>query len=464
MKKSVVTIFIFLIVIASAIAQTLPSKIANAFENFSKTEQLKYATLSFSVINAADGELIFGNNQNVGVAPASTLKTITSATAFALLGEDFTFKTEIAYTGEIIDGVLNGDLLIKGGGDPTLGNSRWDQTKKTQILNKILFSLQQKGIKSINGKVVAEVSDWDTQSLPIGWVWEDIGNYYGAGTSQLCWGENLFELSFTPGKVAGSEVKINNLNEVYPFLNISNELKTGENGSGDNVFAYSAPYTSEIFLRGTYGKDLRKEIGVSLPDPALAMAYDVANFLVKNGYQTNPSAAAKTSQKQKDLKPLVTITSPPLKEIIYWLNKKSINLFAEQLVRTIGWKFGKNASITEGVIATQKFWAAKGIDLASLNIVDGSGLSPQNRVTSLTMANILYQAKKENWFDVYFNSLPIYNNMHMKSGTIANVLAYAGYADFGGKQPLCFSLIINNYNGNTSSMRQKMFELLDSLK
>ncbi len=464
MKKIFLIISVFLIVIASAKAQTLPDKIKKAFDGFSKTEQLKYATISFSVLNAVNGELIFGNNQNIGVAPASTLKTITSATALSLLGEDFTFKTEIAYTGEIINGVLNGNLIIKGGGDPTLGSSRWDNTKKSQILNKILFALQQMGIKTINGKVIAEVSDWDTQSLPIGWVWEDMGNYYGAGTSQLCWGENLLELNFSPGNIIESEVKINNLNNVYPFLNIKNELTTGANGSGDKVVAYSAPYASEIYLRGTYGKDLKKEIGVSLPDPALAMAYDIADFLAKNGYQTKASAAAKTNELQKDLKPVVTITSPSLKEIVYWLNKKSINLYAEQLVRTIGWKFGKNASITEGVSSIQKFWKEKGIDIASLNIVDGSGLSPQDRVSTLSMANILYQAKKEKWFDVYFNSLPIYNNMHMKSGTIADVLGYAGYADFGGKQPLCFSLIINNYNGNSSIMRQKMFELLNSLK
>ncbi|MBC7653648.1 MAG: D-alanyl-D-alanine carboxypeptidase/D-alanyl-D-alanine-endopeptidase [Oligoflexus sp.] len=463
MKKSLLIIFSF-IIISSVKAQTLQSKINNAFENFSKYEQLKYATISFSVVNSANGKLIFGNNQNIGVAPASTLKTITSATALALLGEDFTFKTDVSYSGEILNGVLNGNLIIKGGGDPTLGSSRWEKTKKSQILNKILFALQQKGIKTINGKVIADVSDWDTQSLPIGWIWEDIGNYYGAGTSQLCWGENLFELSFTPGKTIGSEVKINNLYEVYPFLNITNELKTGENGSGDHVFAYSAPYTSQIYLRGTYGKDLRKEIGISLPDPALAMAYEVADFLTKNGYQTQASAAAKTNELQKDLKPLTTITSPSLKEIVYWLNKKSINLFAEQLVRTIGWKFGKNASIIEGLIAIQKFWKEKGIDIASLNIVDGSGLSPQNRVATLTMANILYQAKKEIWFDVYFNSLPIYNNLKMKSGSIADVLGYAGYVNSAGKTPLCFSLIVNNYNGNTSAIRQKIFTLLDSLK
>ncbi|MBK0383748.1 D-alanyl-D-alanine carboxypeptidase/D-alanyl-D-alanine-endopeptidase [Pedobacter sp. SD-b] len=463
MKKPITIIFSFLIITASAKDQTLPIKIKKAFENLLSNNQLKYATVSFSVLNATNGELVFGDKQNIGVATASTLKTITSATALALLGQDFTFSTQIAYSGEVLNSVLNGNLIIKGGGDPTLGSPRWDKTKKSQILNKVLFALQQKGIKSINGKVLADVSDWDTQSLPIGWIWQDIGNYYAAGTSQLCWGENLFDLSFTVGKTEGSSVKINNP-AIYPFLNITNELTTGANGSGDNVYAYSAPYTSEIYLRGTYAKDLNKDIGISLPDPALAMAYDVADFLNKNGFETKPSAAAKTIEKQVDLKPLSTIVSPPLKEIVYYLNKKSINLYAEQLLRTIGYKFGKNTSTKEGVKTMQKFWAAKGIDDASLNVVDGSGLSPQDRVTTLTMAKVLYEAKKENWFDSYFSSLPIYNGLHMKSGTITDVLAYAGYVDPEGKTPLCFSLIINNYNGSSATMRQKMFGLLDSLK
>nr|MBC7614149.1 D-alanyl-D-alanine carboxypeptidase/D-alanyl-D-alanine-endopeptidase [Pseudopedobacter sp.] len=456
-------LFLFIIISTFASAQTLQSKLQTAFQKFSSDAQLKYATVSFTVLNSSSGALIYGSGENIGVATASTLKTITSATALALLGEDFTFKTEIGYSGYIENGILNGDLIIKGGGDPTLGSWRWESTTKNQVLNKILFVLQQKGIKEIKGKIVGDDSSWDSQSLPTGWIWQDIGNYYGAGTSALTWGENQFEVIFSPDKSVGSGVKIVNEQDAYPFLEIKNELTTGNYGSGDNVYAYSAPYTNLIYLRGTYGIDLKKNIGLSLPNPALAMAYELRQYLQKNNISSIDFTTSRiTTTKSSNL--LMMITSPPLKEIVYWFNQKSINLYGEQLLRTLGEKFGKSGSTEDGVKTLKKFWENKGIDPETLNIGDGSGLSPADRVTSLTMAKVLLDAKKQSWFPSYFKSLPVYNDMKMKSGTISDVLAYAGYSDVDGKTPICFSLIINNYSGSASAMRQKMYQLLNNLK
>ena len=463
MKKKIAILFLYLISFSSVQAQTLSAKINAAYQKFSSNPQLKYATVSFTVLNSSSGELIYGSGENTGVATASTLKTITSATALALLGQDYTFKTEVNYSGNIENGILNGDLIIKGGGDPTLGSWRWESTTKNQVLNKILFALQQKGIKEIKGKIVGDDSSWDSQSLPTGWIWQDIGNYYGAGTSALTWGENQFELTFTPDKSVGSGVKIAHEEANYPFLEIKNELTTGNYGSGDNVYAYSAPYTNLIYLRGTYGIDLKKKIGLSLPNPALAMAYDVQQYLQKNNILSVDFTTSRIDPS-KSSNSLMVITSPPLKEIVYWFNQKSINLYGEQLLRTLGEKFGKSASTVDGVKALKKFWEDKGIDPESLNIGDGSGLSPADRVTSLTMAKVLLDSKKQTWFPSYFKSLPIYNDMKMKSGTISDVLGYAGYSDVDGKTPVCFSLIINNYTGSTSSMRQKMYQLLNNLK
>jgi D-alanyl-D-alanine carboxypeptidase/D-alanyl-D-alanine-endopeptidase (penicillin-binding protein 4) len=466
MKQITSLLSLFLVfTFTSAQAQTFSSKLQVAFNKFSADEQLKYGSVSFTVLNSTNGELIFGGNQNTGLAPASTLKTITSATALALLGEDFTYKTEVFYSGVIENGILNGDIFISGSGDPTLGSSRWKTSAKESVLNQILFALQKAGIQSINGKIIADDSAWDTQSLPIGWIWQDIGNYYGAGTSALSWGENQFELSFTPGKTIGSTVKISN-GEVYPFLDLKNELTTSGIGSGDNVYAYSAPYTSTIYLRGTYGIDLKKKIGLSLPDPAFAMAYDVLAFLQKSNIKVLDFTSARIlGQKNGDKKSLLTtITSPPLKEIIYWFNQKSINLYGEQLIRTLGNKFGKSASTVDGIKVLRKFWEDKGIDPETLNIGDGSGLSPAGRVTTLTMAKVLFFAQSQAWYPTYLESLPLNNNLKMKSGTIADVLAYAGYSKVDGQSPVCFSIMINNYKGSTTAMRQKIFNLLNQLK
>lgn len=465
MKKIIPFLFL-LIAFTSAKAQTLTEKLKLAFNKFATDEQLKYASVSFSVLNAETGALIFGGNENLGVAPASTLKTVTSATALALLGEDFTYKTEIQYSGDIVNGILKGDLIISGSGDPTLGSWRWKSTAKEAVLNKILFGLQQLGIKSIAGKIIGDDGLWDTQSLPIGWIWQDMGNYYGAGSSALSWGENQFELSFAPAKTPGGLVNIKNKDEIYPFLDVKNELKTGSASSGDNVYAYSAPYTSTIYLRGTYGMDLTKKIGLSLPDAAFALAYDVADFLKNNNINSTGFTTTRLSENKLVInkKPVVEIFSPPLKEIVYWFNQKSVNLYGEQLLRTLGMKFGKSASTVDGVKSIQDYWKARGIASETLNIVDGSGLSPADRITTFTMAKVLYFAKKEKWFNTYVDSFPSSNGLKMKSGSIADVMAYAGYSTTIDRLPVCFSIVINNYSGSSSAVRQRMFTLLNNLK
>jgi D-alanyl-D-alanine carboxypeptidase/D-alanyl-D-alanine-endopeptidase (penicillin-binding protein 4) len=185
--------------------------------------------------------------------------------------------------------------------------------------------------------------------------------------------------------------------------------------------------------------------------------------LVTGDPESTTSLAAKGLQLPQIVTNLTTIFSPRLSQIVYWLNQKSINLYAEQLLKTIAWKAGKLPSTANGVQVEQDFWKGRGIDPLSLNIVDGSGLSPGDRVTTLTLATIMQSAKKETWFADFYESLPTYNNMKMKSGSILNVLTYAGYQTHNGHE-LCFSIMVNNYNGSGKGIKEKMFRVLDELK
>lgn len=466
MKKNILFLLL-LLAFTSAKAQTLSEKIKLAYSQFASDDQLKYASISFSVLNTETGRSVFTTNENTGLAPASTLKVITSATALAILGEDYRFKTEIATNGDIVNGILTGDLVVKGSGDPTFGSDRWASTKKEQILKQVLFEIQKRGIQKIEGKIIADDAIWDSETLPQGWIWQDIGNYYGAATNAVCWGENQFELSFAPSKTVGAEVSIINKQEIYPFLNIINELKTGTSGSGDQVYGYSSPYSNNIYLRGSYALGLKKQIKFSLPDPALALSCDLHQYLSKNNIKSADYTTSRILKNQNLTFPnpkntLHTILSPLLKDIIYHFNQKSINLYGEQLLRILGEKNGDD-NIKKGISVVQQYWEKSNINLDkhSLNIIDGSGLSPADRVTSLSMAKVLFFAKKQLWFPAYYESLPTNNNMKMKSGTIGDVLAYSGYSN---DQKLCFSLIVNNYYGSSSQIRQKMFLLLNSLK
>jgi D-alanyl-D-alanine carboxypeptidase/D-alanyl-D-alanine-endopeptidase (penicillin-binding protein 4) len=460
----------FLLVTTLTQAQTLQQSLQIAFNRLQQDSQCRYASLSLTVLDATTGEQIFAANPNMGLAPASTLKTVTSITAFNVLGAVYKFETQFGYTGTIdVNGILNGDIIIKGGGDPTLGSWRWTSTKENAVVTKLVTALQQAGIKQINGRVIGDDSVFDTQSIPDGWIWQDLGNYYGAGTSGLCWRENTFDIKYATGPV-GSPVKVLRTSPAMPYFNFTSEVTNSAAGSGDKSYAYLPVGNKSMYIRGSYAIDkAKKSISVALPDPAYDAAWRLTDTLKQIGITTSqePESIVTLNAKGETApvisKTLLTISSPELSKIVYWLNKESINLYAEQLLKTIALKTGKPVSTKMGVEALQNFWKVRGIDTHTLNLYDGSGLAPADRITTSTLAHILQTAVTQPWYPAFFESLPLYNNMHMKSGTIADVVAYAGYQTHAGRK-LCFSAIINNYNGSTTAVRQKLFKVLDELK
>jgi D-alanyl-D-alanine carboxypeptidase/D-alanyl-D-alanine-endopeptidase (penicillin-binding protein 4) len=458
--------FFFVLSQSIAFAQLPIQRLTQAFSTLQEDGQAKYALLSICVLDAKTGKQLFARNENIGVATASTLKTITSATAFAVLGKDFHYQTTIGYSGMITaEGTLKGDLIIKGGGDPTLGSWRYEHSKEAAVLNQWVAAVKAAGIKKIEGKVIGDDQAWGTESTPEGWTWQDIGNYYGAGPSALSWRENQFDIKLN----VANTVTVQRTVPVMPYLTIVNELKPGAAGSGDNAYAYLPPLSTIAYLRGSWGRGIQKSgISVATPDPAYDAAFRLQDTLEKVGIRisTAPTTArqliaAQTAMPELKQK-LSTTTSPSLSEIVYWLNKKSINLYAEHLLKTIAWKSGLPATTSNGAATEIKYWTNKGLDRNALNIIDGSGLSPATRVTTAAMANILFQAQKEEWFADFYKSLPENNGMKLKSGTINDVSAFAGYyfADSGEKYVIVIN--INNYSGG--KINPKLFRTLDALK
>lgn len=453
-----------------AYAQDLQSRLSAAFNRLQADSQCRYASLSLTVLDAKTGEQVFAASPNMGLATASTLKTITSITAFNVLGADFRYQTQLGYNGEIAaDGTLNGDIIIKGAGDPTLGSWRYEQTKEAHVLALMADALKTAGIKKINGRIIGDDSVFGTQSIPEGWIWQDIGNYYGAGTSGLCWRENQFDIKLRTGAV-GNPIGVSYTVPNVSYLTFKSELVNGPAGSGDNAYAFLPVGSKVMYLRGSYAIDKdKKSISAATPDAAYDAALRLSDTLKKLGIGVGFDPESVATLTAKGLKaPLITknlaaISSPPLSRIIYWLNQKSINLYAEQLLKTIAWKQGRKPTTANGVEEVQKFWQARGIDANSMNTYDGSGLSPGDRVSTNTMARILQSAKKESWFPDFYESLPVYNDMKMKSGTINSVLCYAGYQTHNGRE-LCFSIMVNNFSGSSRGIKEKMFRVLDVLK
>jgi len=464
--------FAFYILHLALWAQTVTQKLQKAYQQFETDSQLKHALVSLYVINAKTGEVVFDKNSQIGLAPASTQKIITAATAFELLGNEYRYKTELGYDGKIENGVLKGNLYIVGHGDPTLGSWRYPTTIDTNILNTWLGAVHKLKVKKIDGDMIAVDNKFETQTIPGGWIWEDIGNYYGAGVSGLNWHENQYDLKLQAGNSEGDSVKIISTNPELDYNYLINELSTGPKGSGDNAYIYLPPYSHNGFVRGTIPPGEKSFIiSGSLQIPSFYPVVYLGNKLYKEGIKisgdepkTGLVFAANHEKMSYPNQILDTHYSPSLDSIIYWFLQKSINLYGEAMIKTFAYEKKGFGATDTGVVIVKDFWKQKGLDENELNIYDGSGLSPLNRVTTHAQVEILKYAKQQSWFSYFFNALPEYNNMKMKSGSISDVKSFCGYHTAGDGTRYIFSFIVNNYNGSSPGVVKKMYRVLDNLK
>ncbi|RYD69841.1 MAG: D-alanyl-D-alanine carboxypeptidase/D-alanyl-D-alanine-endopeptidase, partial [Sphingobacteriales bacterium] len=337
------------------------------------------------------------------------------------------------------------------------------------VLTQWVTAIKSAGIRKIEGTIIGDDRIFGTQTTPEGWVWQDIGNYYGAGTSGLAWRENQFDIHLKPGSGTTDEVKVIKTVPETPYIQIVNELKTGATGTGDRSYAFLPPYNNVAYLRGSWGMGIGKTgISVALPDPAFDCAYRLQDTLKRLGISSSqqPTTARLMALNNQSMPAVTqkinTVSSPALSEISYWFLKKSINLYGETLLKTMALKSGKAATTSKGAETEINYWAERGIDKTALNIIDGSGLSPGDRVTTSAMANILFQVQKESWFADFYKALPEYNGMKIKSGTINDVSAFAGYYTDSAGNKYIIVININNYSGN--AINKKLFKVLDELK
>jgi serine-type D-Ala-D-Ala carboxypeptidase/endopeptidase (penicillin-binding protein 4) len=451
------------VMVAGSSAQPVSSKLQKAFKMFENDSQLKHATSSLYVINAKTGQVVFDKNSQVGLAGASTQKIITASTAFELLGKDFRYKTEFGYTGEINGDTLKGDLLLRGTGDPTFGSWRYASTKDSSIFYEWLEALKRSAIKKIGGRIDYNTKRFSAQTIPDGWIWQDIGNYYGAAPGELNWRENQLDITLRSGDKIGSEVEV-----VNPKWSFTNELKTAAKGTGDNAYVYA--YNGEdLVIAGTIpiGEPSFKISAANLY-AARDFSFELGDFFISKGIigkYLEPSLRYPGYSKVKgDFQLINTHYSPSLDSIIYWFLQKSINLYGEALVKTFAYEKNGFGSTDSGVKIVKDFWKQNDIDEDELNIYDGSGLSPLNRITTHAQVQVLKYAKTRNWFHYFYDALPEFNGMKMKSGTINDVKGFCGYQTSKDGQDYIFSFLVNNYNGPTSALVSKMYKVLDELK
>ena len=480
MKKiSVIAILLFFFFSKKTEAQS-------AVERFLGASYMKGASVSIMVKDIDSGAVVFSYDAKREVIPASVMKTVTTATALEILGEDFRYETTIMYDGKITGEVLNGNLYIRGSGDPTLGSNNIgpDHDKK---IREWIKAIKNVGIKKITGAVIADESVFDTEGISMKWLREDIGSYYGQGCYGLNIYDNCYSLFLNSGQT-GSKPEIVKSEPEIPSIFFQNYLTTA-NTTKDSTYIVGFPYSNERYLYGTVpanrsGYKLKGDI----PEPALFLAQYLTQLL-KNEQITvigDPTCYRILSQEGKWVRPerkmISTTYSPPLKDMARITNHDSNNLYADAFLKTIGLKYRTGeviSSFGKGVYVLNKHWEEKGLKTSSLWMFDGSGLAPTDKITADFLCELLsYMATKSKSSKVFTESLPragmegtvanilkgsaLQGKARLKSGSMSRVRSYTGYVTKDNKR-YAVAIIVNNFSCNQAQMKTDIEQLLLSL-
>ncbi len=458
--KKILSLFFFFISFA-LISQNpvLEKELINLFSG----KGFKNASVSFAVIDVETNTLIAKYNENTSLVPASVMKLLTTATANEILGSKKRFETLVQYDGEIDSNcVLNGNIYIRGGGDPCLGSPVFEKHYKN-FLSNWADSIYAFGIHQINGNIIADASLF-SYDVPATWPWADIGQYYGAIPSALSIYDNTCRIEFDTGK-PGDSARIACFYPYLPEIEIENSVKTA-NVNKDFAYIFGAPYDNERKIKGALPKNQEAfVVKGSIPDPAYLAAFELEMELRNSGITVNGSATTLRKLNLKsDLKSRKNITktlSPNLAEIINFTNMASMNLYAEHLLYWIGIAKYKSGEQISGATAITEFLKSKGINTEGMFIYDGSGLSRFNAISSLHLAEALYYFRGTKGFMTFQSSLPVAGKsgtlrniakgtsaegkIMAKSGTMDRIKSYAGYIKTNNKKDYVFAVIVNNF-------------------
>ncbi|MCS7078323.1 MAG: D-alanyl-D-alanine carboxypeptidase/D-alanyl-D-alanine-endopeptidase [Bacteroidia bacterium] len=469
--------FVFNSILNIAIAQHIALK--NYLEQLKNDPDLKYAGISFYATYPKEKKTIAELNPYLNLSPASTLKVITTATAWSVLGGDYQFETKIEYDGEIKNNILEGNIYIVGTGDPSLGSDRISGNLTAEkLIEKAANAIKDIGIQKVNGAIVTDETYFEDDIIPRNWIWEDIGNYYGSPAYGLNIIENTYTLTFKTEK-QGQKAELLDCKPKIPNLEFVNEMKVGSPNSGDQGFIFGAPYTYVRYLQGTLPENKGiYEIKGSIPDPPLFAAQMLHQYLVTTGISITqkPTTSRTTPIKSNNRTLIYRHLSPKLKYLILHTHLKSINLYAEALLKTIGKKKLGVGSTEAGCKAITQHWQSKGIDMKGVFINDGSGLSRSSAICAKKFVEILQVIYAEPWFKDFYESMSISGkqgyemnmgpgtfldgNVHLKGGYILRVCTYVGFMNDKNGNLICFAMLCNNYTCSITQMRKKWVDTM----
>ncbi len=465
---------LFLLIIASSVVcfgQDFQSRV----DSFCRVKSLQNANISILFRDMTSGDVVASYRPKAVVPTASTIKVLTTATLLEKTGPDFRFSTFLETDGVIENGVLRGNLYIRGTGDPTLGS---DVVGNPDFFPSWVKAIKDAGISRIAGRVIADVSFYDpAEAVPYGWVHEDIGNFYSGGVFPLCFKDNIMTIFLNSGS-AGSKAEVLSTDPYIPDLELENYFVCG---TGRDWLVSGVPYSNHRVLSGCIVPNKgRWSVKAAIPNPPLLLAQSLTAALFANGIKTD-SGAIYTKMPQNAARQVIyTHQSPALIEILTETNQQSNNMYAEQVFRYLGSMVRTPVLISDCVDFEKSFWQQRAIDLYGAYIYDGSGLSPQDVLSADMLVGILtYMGKHSAYRDAWISTLPVSGQsgtlkgflggtglegrVVAKSGTTSRVKAYAGYVNAKDGHTYAFAIMVNNASVKSRVVQREISRLLQDM-
>jgi len=390
------------------------AELRHLIDSLTTQSEFRNAQWGVLIVNPRTGDTLYSKNAGKLFMPASNLKIITGAAALTLLGPEYTYKTTFLTNGERRDSLLDGDLLVIGRGDPTVSDRM--RVLATTVMDALADSLRAHGIRQVTGSIARVGNAFPDSIYGYGWQWDDLGEYYGAGVDELIFNEGMAPTTLRP-----------------PPDTVRDSL-------------YSGP----------------------AKDPAKAYLDALKDGLVRKGIKLDGGVMDSILPTPFKMDTVFVLTSPPLRDILPAMMKKSQNQIAEIMLRTIGLErtgIGK-ADSARRIVGDQLL--AWGVQPDGFIIRDGSGLSDSDLLTPETIVRVLDRIQRDTAFATYYNALPIAGvdgtldkrmkgtpaegNVHAKTGTLAKARNLSGYVTTADGERLIFSILANNWTTPSSAV------------
>lgn len=469
--------------------------IRSAVTDMTEAEPYTGALWGIEVTNLETSERLFRHNSEHLFTPASNNKLLTAAAALRRLGPSFRYETGLYRDGPVRNGVLRGNLIVRGSGDPTLGGYE-QRDDPTAVFRQWADSLKAAGISHIDGDILGDDDPFSDVPLGDGWSWNDVPYAYAAEVNGLVFNSNAIDLEVrgrrvgAPGRVTWSPFETD-------FVRVRNQSRTVPRDSASDE-EYDRPFSDNTFtVRSRLHPNEVQEETLTITEPTKYFTHVLRSVLLREGISVGgrgldvDDSPIKPHYRADSVQRVATYRSPPLQQIVETMNHESENLYAEQLLRTlaiVGAPDTTSVELTEGsadlgALAVRAELSDVGIDTSQVRMADGSGLSRKNYVSPRAMTRLLTHM----WSDApsdrsraFYDSLPMggregtleyrygggaaaTGEVRAKTGTLTGASALSGYVNTTNGTPVAFVIFCNHHLAETEEVRAAQDAIVNAL-